>query len=229
MLKNKIAAGHALLSSRQRTVWLAGMSLLLIGCAGYQDPYAYEQVEVAQQQVRADPMTRAVLGMPDPQQRTPLTGPMGSLSSPQEMSNYMQRQEADFKTALQDSGVKVERNADDIRLVMPGAITFDTGSDVLAPRFLNVLNAVAEVLKRYDQTVLSIEGHTDSRGREAYNQKLSEQRAAAVQAYLEEAGINPARMSTQGLAASQPIATNETAEGRAQNRRVELNIRMPEA
>ncbi len=212
-----------------RTPWLAGLCLLLAGCAGYQDPYAYEQAEVAEQHTQPDPMTRAVLGMPEPRQRTPLTGPMGSLSSPQEMSTYMQRQEEDFRTALQDSGVKVERNGDDIRLVMPGAITFDTGSDVLAPRFLSVLNAVAEVLQRYDQTVLSIEGHTDSRGREAYNQKLSEQRAAAVQSYLEEAGISPERMSTQGLAARQPIASNETAEGRAQNRRVELNIRIPES
>jgi len=81
---------------------------------------------------------------------------------------------------------------------------------------------VAKVMKDKPGMKVSVEGHTDSIGSEAYNQRLSERRAQAVRDYMIENGISPGRVATRGFGKSRPVASNETAEGRAQNRRVEI-------
>jgi outer membrane protein OmpA-like peptidoglycan-associated protein len=138
--------------------------------------------------------------------------------------NYMDRQEAKLRQQLEGTGVSVTRNGDNITLNMPGSITFKTDSSDLRPDFFEVLNSVSLVLKEYDKTLLEVAGHTDSTGADAYNQTLSEKRASTVAQYLASRGVNSQRVITVGAGETHPIASNDTAEGRQANRRVELSL-----
>lgn len=138
---------------------------------------------------------------------------------------YMDQQEAVLRQELQGSGVQVERNGDNIRLIMPGNITFQTGSHDLENDFRPVLGSVAKVLKKFDKTQLQIDGYTDSQGSFEYNQSLSERRAGSVEQFFNSVGVARARLQSKGWGERYSIADNATAQGRAQNRRVELNIR----
>lgn len=137
---------------------------------------------------------------------------------------YMDVQEAKLRQQLEGTGVSVTRYGDEIVLNMPGNITFDTDSTELRTDFLNVLDSVAIVLKKYEKTMIEITGHTDSTGAASYNQQLSERRADAVARYLRSTGMLSARIATQGLGEHYPIASNATSSGRSQNRRVELRL-----
>lgn len=137
---------------------------------------------------------------------------------------YMDKQEAKLRQQLEGTGVSVSRNGDEITLNMPGNITFATNSADLYPGFFRVLDSVALVLKEYDKTVIEVSGHTDSTGSEEYNQELSLRRAGTVGEYLHARGISGIRILTLGFGELQPIASNDTAEGRQQNRRVELRL-----
>lgn len=140
------------------------------------------------------------------------------------IGNYMDNQEAELRAQLQDTGVSVTRNGDRIILNMPSNITFATDQDSLRPDFFQTLNSVAIVLKKFNKTMVDINGHTDSTGSLAHNQELSQRRALSVAAYLESQGLEQRRVSAMGFGPSQPIASNASAEGRAQNRRVEITI-----
>ncbi len=137
---------------------------------------------------------------------------------------YMDVQEAKLREQLQGTGVSVVREGDNIRLVMPGNITFQTDSYNLRGDFYPVLNSVGDVLAKYADTTIRLTGHTDNTGSRQYNQTLSERRAGSVADYLVTREVNRTRMLVQGMSFDQPIADNGTAEGRAQNRRVELYI-----
>jgi outer membrane protein OmpA-like peptidoglycan-associated protein len=138
--------------------------------------------------------------------------------------NYMDRQEARLRQQLQGTGVSVTRNGNNITLNMPGNITFKTDSADLRPDFFEVLNSVSLVLKEYDKTLLEVAGHTDSTGSDQHNQTLSEQRANTVAQYLGSRGVSSQRIITVGAGEGHPIASNDTAEGRQANRRVELSL-----
>ncbi|MGO9146536.1 MAG: OmpA family protein [Desulfomonilia bacterium] len=137
---------------------------------------------------------------------------------------YMDKQEAQLRQRLQGSGVSVTRQGENIMLNMPGNITFQTNSSDINANFYNVLNSVVLVVKEYNKTLIDVMGHTDSTGSDAINQPLSERRAASVGQYLISQGIDARRVATQGFGKSRPIASNDTPEGRAQNRRVELQL-----
>lgn len=137
---------------------------------------------------------------------------------------YMDRQEAKLREQLRGTGVSVTRMGDNITLNMPSNITFKTDSSDLNPSFFRVLDSVVLVLKEYDKTIVEVAGHTDSTGSDAYNQTLSEQRAATVGEYLQSKQIVADRVITVGAGETRPVATNDTPEGRAQNRRVELTL-----
>lgn len=141
---------------------------------------------------------------------------------------YMDVQEAKLREQLQGTGVQVIREGDNIRLIMPGNITFQTDSYNLNPGFYPTLNSVGLVLAKYADTTIRVSGHTDNTGSRQYNQTLSERRAKSVADYLATQGVVQTRTYVQGLAFDQPIADNATAAGRAQNRRVELYI-LPKA
>jgi len=137
---------------------------------------------------------------------------------------YMDVQEAKLREELRGTGVSVAREGDNIRLIMPGSITFETDSYNLRGDFYAVLNSVGKVLAKYNDTTLRVTGHTDNTGSKAYNQTLSERRARSVADYLATQGVSSSRSFSEGRAFDQPIASNSSASGRAQNRRVELYI-----
>ncbi len=137
---------------------------------------------------------------------------------------YMDTQEAKLRKQLRGSGVSVERKGDTINLVMPGNITFNTDNSSINDNFYEVLNSVTLVLEEFDQTLIAIAGHTDSVGSAAHNQNLSLQRAESVATYLKSKKIPAARIEVIGFGETMPVADNSTAEGRAQNRRVELTL-----
>ncbi|MEM9256227.1 MAG: OmpA family protein [Pseudomonadota bacterium] len=137
---------------------------------------------------------------------------------------YMDVQESKLREQLQGTGVQVVREGDSIRLIMPGNITFETDSYNLRPEFYGVLNSVGLVLAKYADTNLRVSGHTDSTGGREYNLTLSERRARSVSNYLATQQVAAGRMYVEGVGFAQPIADNDTPEGRARNRRVELYI-----
>lgn len=140
------------------------------------------------------------------------------------IGDYMDKQEQAFRDELSGSGIDVVREGDNLRLIMPSNITFATGQSYITSGFHTTLNDVAKVLVKFDKTLLSIEGHTDSSGAADFNQKLSEQRATSVKSYLMNQNILAARLNTTGYGETQPVAANNTAQNKALNRRVEIQI-----
>ena len=137
---------------------------------------------------------------------------------------YMDVQEAKLRQRLRNSGVSVSRVGNQIVLNMPGNVTFATNSANINAQFYEVLNSVAIVLKEYEKTTVDVVGHTDSVGSASYNQQLSERRARSVAEYLASQSIMAQRLLVAGRGESQPIASNNTPEGRSRNRRVEIQI-----
>ena len=137
---------------------------------------------------------------------------------------YMDNQESRLRARLQGTGVSVTRVGDDIILNMPSNITFDTDQSAIKPQFFETLNSVAIVLQEFNRTLVDVTGHTDSTGTPQHNQRLSEARAGSVAEYLIAQGNNPNRFQAIGMGQNDPIASNTTPEGRAQNRRVEIKI-----
>ncbi|HNR77167.1 MAG TPA: OmpA family protein [Parvularculaceae bacterium] len=107
---------------------------------------------------------------------------------------------------------------------MPSNITFDTASSDIKAGFYETLNAVAEVLDEFDKTTVTVAGHADSRGADAYNMDLSQRRALSVSNYLASQGVDAARLRAVGYGETRPIGDNSTAAGQALNRRVEITI-----
>lgn len=137
---------------------------------------------------------------------------------------YMDKQETALRDRLRDSGVSVTRVGNDIVLNMPGNVTFGSNRADIKPAFHEVLNSVALVLKEYNRSIVDIDGHTDSDGPEDYNLDLSTDRARAVADYLTSQRVNPQRLQVRGIGENEPIASNRTASGKSQNRRVEIKI-----
>lgn len=238
-------------------IWILAIAVAWVsGCAAT-DPYAFEQQRRVNDSA-ANPMTRFVLGLPAADSKEPVTGPMdGTLFSSAGISSagasgagvygvggraagniaasgsgaeyYMQQQELLLKAELGAAAVKVERQGTDIRVLLPGEATFASGSDQLQADFLPVLETLASVVRRFDQTRLEIMGYTDSQGRAEYNRQLSLRRAEAVANQLTSAGVDQGRIRSTGRGEEQPLASNDTAAGRAINRRVELLIQAAES
>ena len=137
---------------------------------------------------------------------------------------YMDRQAAALVQKLGGTGVTLNRQGDDILLQMPD-VTFDTGRATIKAEYRAVLDDMALILNEYGNTGVAVTGHADSTGTPAANQRLSESRAQAVVAYLSRQEVDEARLTATGRGETSPVASNDTAEGRAQNRRVEIVIR----
>jgi outer membrane protein OmpA-like peptidoglycan-associated protein len=137
---------------------------------------------------------------------------------------YMDAQEAEMREQLAGTGVQVVRDGDTLELIMPGNITFPTDGYALRQDVQPVLDSVSEVLYKFTDTRIQVIGHTDSTGSADYNYNLSNRRATSVANYLATQGVDQNRIITQGVGPDQPIANNDTESGRAQNRRVELEI-----
>ena len=137
---------------------------------------------------------------------------------------YMDIQASKLRQKLTGTGVQVARDGDNVRLIMPNSITFNTNESTIKTSANSVLDSVALVAKEYDKTRLQVVGYTDSTGNDKINQPLSERRAAAVANYLALRGVQGSRISSYGAGSSNPIASNATADGKAQNRRVEITL-----
>ncbi|MCG8486908.1 MAG: OmpA family protein [Chromatiales bacterium] len=137
---------------------------------------------------------------------------------------YMDVQEAKLRQRLENTGVSVTRDGDNIILNLPGNITFEVDKSDVKGDFVEILDSVALVLNEYKSTMIEVAGHTDSTGSESYNQLLSQQRAQSVSDILNRNGVAGVRIDTVGYGESRPIASNSNAAGRQQNRRVELTL-----
>ena len=138
------------------------------------------------------------------------------------IGNYLKKQEAEID-AIPDANVETREEV--MIIGFPSDVLFDVGSFSLKPGAYSRLNSLADTLNRYPDTLLVVQGHTDGTGSEVGNQELSERRADAVRSYLLSQGVSPYRVTTYGFGESMPVATNDTAAGRQQNRRVEIEVR----
>jgi len=139
------------------------------------------------------------------------------------IGSYMDKQE---EKLAHIPGTTVERVSDDLLLVhFESDVLFDVDSAVVRPDARGALDEASQVLIEFPKTAIVVQGHTDATGSEAHNQDLSERRAHAVVAYLTGRGIDSGRMASVGYGEGQPIASNESESGRAQNRRVDLLLK----
>ena len=137
---------------------------------------------------------------------------------------YMDVQEKHLRDRLVGTGVQVQREGENIRLIMPGNITFGVDRYEVRSEFYPTLESVGLVIDEFNRTNVRVYGYTDSTGSEEHNQNLSERRASSVGQFLQSQGVLASRMSTFGYGEKYPVASNETAAGRQQNRRVELEL-----
>lgn len=140
---------------------------------------------------------------------------------------YADKQEAELRKTMEGTGVEVQRQGDDLKLVMPGNITFATGSSEVSQQAQWTLGTVAESIKKYQGSNVEVTGHTDNVGALASNNELSQARAIAVAKVLVGEGVEKSRVQVFGVGPSQPIASNSTEEGRLSNRRVEIKLKAP--
>ena len=142
---------------------------------------------------------------------------------------YMDKQQTEFEQQLSaeqaQHQIEIERQQNEIlKLTMSSEVSFDFNSASLKPAFYSSLNKIADIMSRYPQTQILVVGHTDSVGSEQYNLDLSLRRANAVANYLISHGVAQHRLGTEGHGEMEPIASNDTADGRARNRRVEIFV-----
>ena len=138
---------------------------------------------------------------------------------------YTDQQEAKLRQQLRGTGVKVNRYGNDLQLVMPSNITFDSSKSAVKSSFYPVLGSVSSVFKEFDKNLIEVVGYTDSTGGNKINLPLSQDRAKSVADYLTYQGVTPNRITYYGAGSSNPIADNKTKAGRALNRRVEINLK----
>jgi outer membrane protein OmpA-like peptidoglycan-associated protein len=216
------------MSRTQTTVLAATLAtFLLAGCASIEQTATSPDREKTRKGAGYGAAAGAIVGLltagNDPFKSAMIGAAAGALVGGS-AGYYQDKQEAKLRQQLAGSGVDVVRQGDNITLDMPGNVTFALDSASLNTDFHSVLNKVGETLREYDKTVIEVAGHTDSSGSDQYNQQLSEKRANAVAQYLSAQGVPAARMVTVGAGESHPVASNDTPDGRAQNRRVEITI-----
>jgi outer membrane protein OmpA-like peptidoglycan-associated protein len=138
------------------------------------------------------------------------------------IGNYMDKQAAEMQRDLE--GAEVQRIGEGIKITFDSGILFDIDKSDLRPVSQTNLAELAKILNKYPDTNILIEGHTDDTGTEDYNMALSKDRAQAVALYLATLEVKSARFSTAGYGETQPIAMNDTPEGRQKNRRVDIAV-----
>jgi outer membrane protein OmpA-like peptidoglycan-associated protein len=141
------------------------------------------------------------------------------------IGNSLDQQADDLRGDLGNNNVGVVNTGSELRVTLPQDLLFATDSTNLRPDLQSDLRAVANNLNDYPNSNVIVVGHTDSIGDANYNQNLSERRAQAVSSVLRDAGVSGSRLRISGQGESQPVASNGSATGRAQNRRVEIIIR----
>ena len=136
----------------------------------------------------------------------------------------LDRQEAELRRDLNDDRVRITNTGDRLIVTLPQDILFDVDSTVVRSGLRSDLGVLADSVRSYPNSTIQIVGHTDSDGAAGYNQQLSERRAGSVANVLIGNGVSPNRVQTFGRGEDQPVASNLTPQGKAQNRRVEIVI-----
>ncbi len=214
----------ASLRNRIVGVSLAALLVLAAGCAQNPDgTYEYKRTAIGALAGAAVGAGAGALIGGKHAGRGALIGAAGGALVGGAIGNYMDRQAAELKRRLPEAAI--EREGDKLYVALPAGILFDVNKDVVKPAAKSSLAKAAEVLVKYPDTYITVEGHTDSTGSAEYNQELSERRALHVRDVLAQDGVPVARLDVKGYGASDPIADNATAEGRQANRRVQLEIR----
>jgi len=139
------------------------------------------------------------------------------------IGHYMDKQAKEMQAVLAEQD-RLRLEQESINVTMASDVLFETGKTYLQPGARDKLRQFSGILQRYPRTLITVIGHTDSRGTEEFNHDLSRRRATAVADELVSNGVSASRITTRGEGESRPVATNETPEGRAQNRRVEINV-----
>lgn len=196
-------------------------TILLAGCAGTETGLSKTQTgaliggiagAVVGKATGSHSTKRAVIG-----------GAIGALAGAG-IGAYMDKQEQELNQELKGSGVEVQRQGDNINLNMPGGITFDTAKANIKPNFNAVLDDIANVMIKYPETKIEVQGHTDNVGSNEDNLRLSHLRAQSVSSALVSRGVSSNRINAVGFGESMPVASNDTPAGREMNRRVEIKI-----
>ena len=205
-----------------------GFSVALAGCA--QDPN--RPMTHTQSGALIGAIGGAVVGaMAYKKNRTKgaVVGAVGGGLGGAAVGNYMDSQRRDLEKNLapeiQSGQARVQKLSDQVVLVtMTSQTAFDTDSADIKPGFHSTMDKLADVVVRYGKTTLTIVGHTDDLGSNAYNQRLSERRALSVAQYLESRRVNGMRLATAGKGETVPVASNASESGRQANRRVEIYV-----
>lgn len=141
------------------------------------------------------------------------------------IGRMMDNQERDMRKAVEESqAATVTREGNLLAVTFKGDVTFDYNSAVVRPGLISEIDRVAKVMTQYPDTLIRVEGHTDSRGSDEYNMDLSKRRANAVKNLIVQRGVAENRIEVVGFGKTMPVATNDTEAGRSKNRRVEIKI-----
>lgn len=211
--------------SLRNSVIACTIAVGLAGCATQNDPNQRAKVGAA-----VGAVAGAVLGHQlDGRSGKWVGAAVGALAGAG-VGNYMDNQQQDFESSLQrerdTNQLDIERLRDDtLKLTVDSEVSFDFGKAAIKPSFRPSLDKLAQLLQKYDRTVVHVVGHTDSVGSDAYNLQLSQERAMAVGDYLASYGVPRQRLRTEGRGESEPRASNDTEAGRQLNRRVEVFVK----
>lgn len=216
------------MGSRMDRVVCATLALLLVlsaGCATNPDGTTeYKRTAIgALAGAAVGAGTGAIIGGKGRAGRGALIGGVAGAVVGGAIGNYLDRQAAEMKRRIPEADVV--RQGDRLYVALPSGILFDVDRDQVKPEARHSLETAADVLIRYPDTYVTVEGHTDSTGSHEYNQGLSERRAGRVHDVLVQSGVPRERLSVRGYGETDPVADNATPEGRQLNRRVQLEIR----
>ena len=202
------------------------LALALASCVSVEDPNRRAKTGAG-----AGAVVGAVIGqvVGDDTKGTLIGAAVGAVAGGA-VGHYMDKQQAEFEEELareqQANDIEIERLKDDtLKLSVNSEVSFDFGKDSLKPAFYPTLDKLAEVLRKYDRTVVHVVGHTDSVGSNSFNQALSERRAQSVGSYLTSHGVPYDKLRTEGRGELEPRDTNESEAGRQLNRRVEIFVK----
>ena len=203
---------------------VAVIAALLVGCASARQPYSTKRDKTAKgAAIGAAVGAAGAVATGKREADEILAGAAIGAVAGGAVGAYMDAQEEKL-ARIPDT--RVERVDEETLLVhFDSDILFDFDSAALRADSRRTVDQVADVLAEYDRTAIVVQGHTDAKGSDEYNQDLSERRAAAVKRHLESNGVEGERIATQGLGEGYPVATNDTESGRQQNRRVEIMLR----
>lgn len=201
---------------------VGGASLLVSGCGFYGGPPPPPpppmMVPVAPAYVQGEP-----IGGQAARVRKARAAGLKPLA-PAAVYDYVARQELDLRRQTAGTGVDVIRSGDRLLLRLPATLTFDVGRAEIKPQALSTITEIGLTLKRFNQSLVDVLGHTDATGTAASNQALSQRRAEAVAAHLRSRGVVAARIATRGFGSTYPIGDEASEQGRALNRRVEIKL-----